>query len=324
MAKVSIIVPAYNESLRIKKCIDSLLSQTYKDIEILVIDDGSTDSTVAILEEYHDDRLKVISKPNGGQGSARNVGIKKANGEYLMFVDSDDYVSEKIVEKLVKNIEDGTNIAICNLYKVYGETLVKFNNLEHFCDDNIYNFMLSHPGPVGRLYKKNLFIENNIFFVEGLINEDLGTIPLLGIYAKKINFIDDPLYYYVIHENSTTMQTTYTDKLNDIFKIMEHLTNEFSKRSGNKYDDVLEYLYIEHLLYSASLKFVNFGNIGFSQIKKIISIMKDKYPNWYKNSFYKEKSIKFKIVCHLVYNNHLRMVRLLNNFRKWGNIYGKS
>ena len=316
MVKVSIIVPAYNESLRIRKCIDSLLKQTYKDIEILVIDDGSTDNTVSILNEYNDDRLKVISKTNGGQGSARNLGIKKANGEYLMFVDSDDYVSETIVEKLLKNTDKDTDITICNLYKVFGSSFVKFNNLDHFCDDNIYNFMLSHPGPVGRLYKKSLFLDNNIFFVEGLINEDLGTIPLLGIYAKKINTIDDSLYYYVIHENSTTMQTKFSDKLKDIFKIMEHLKKEFEKRSDNKYSDVLEYLYTEHLLYSASLKFINFGNQGFSEIKKIISIIKKEFPEWYKNPFYKKKSIKFKVICHLVYNNHLKAVKLLNKFRK--------
>lgn len=316
MVKVSIIVPAYNESLRIRKCIDSLLNQTYKDIEILVIDDGSTDNTVSILNEYNDDRLKVISKTNGGQGSARNLGIKKANGEYLMFVDSDDYVSETIVEKLLKNTDKDTDITICNLYKVFGSSFVKFNNLDYFSNDNVYNFMLSHPGPVGRLYKKSLFLDNDIFFVEGLINEDLGTIPLLGIYAKKINTIDDSLYYYVIHENSTTMQTKFSDKLKDIFKIMEHLKKEFEKRSDNKYSDVLEYLYTEHLLYSASLKFINFGNQGFSEIKKIISIIKKEFPEWYKNPFYKKKSIKFKVICHLVYNNHLRTVKLLNKFRK--------
>lgn len=316
MVKVSIIVPAYNESLRIKKCIDSLLKQTYKDIEILVIDDGSTDDTVSILKEYNDNRLKVISKTNGGQGSARNLGIKKANGKYLMFVDSDDYVSEKIVEILLENTDKDTDISICNLYKVFDNTYVKFNNLDYFCNDNVYNFILSHPGPVGRLYKKSLFLDNDIFFVEGLINEDLGTIPLLGIYAKKINVIDDPLYYYVIHENSTTMQTKFSDKLKDIFKIMEHLKIEFLKRSGDKYNDVLEYLYIEHLLYSAPLKFINFGSKGFSEIKKIISIIKKDFPQWDKNPFYKKKSIKFKIICHLVYNNHLKTVKILNKFRK--------
>jgi len=128
MAKVSIIVPAYNESLRIKKCIDSLLSQTYKDIEILVIDDGSTDSTVAILEEYHDDRLKVISKPNGGQGSARNVGIKKANGEYTnYFTEGNKIIFETRDNDVIYYIrdEEGSLIGL------------KYNNMIYYYIKNI-------------------------------------------------------------------------------------------------------------------------------------------------------------------------------------------
>lgn len=316
MKLVSIIVPAYNEEKQIKKCIDSLLKQTYKNIEIIVVDDGSADDTLKILNEYNDKRLIIVSKENGGQGSARNVGIKKASGQYLMFVDSDDYVCENIVELLMNDLkQNDSDISICDLYKVYDDKMVYFNNLEKFTENNVINFMLSHPGPVCRLYKKSLFINNNIFFKENAINEDLGTIPLLGLYAKKISYIHRALYYYVIHENSSTMQMKYSKKLEDIFIIMDHLQNEFKKRSNSQYQDVLEYLYIEHLLYSSSLKLINFKE-GKKQILKAVNIIKVNFPNWRKNKYYKKKSLKFKAVCNLVYLKQFKIVKLLKKIRK--------
>jgi len=316
MEKISIIIPAYNEEKRINKVIDSLLGQTYKNIEIIIVDDGSTDNTVKIINNYKDKRLKVFSKENGGQGKARNFGINVCTGDYLMFVDADDYVDKNIVKKLYECLkENDADISICNLYKVINGKNVIFKNLEHFTNNDIFNFMMSHPGPVGRLYKKNLFTNNNIEFVSGLINEDLGTIPLLGIYCKKISHIDDALYYYVIHENSTTMQTKYSKKLEDIFLIMEHLDSEFKNRTNHEYDDIVEYLYIEHLLYSSSLKLINF-NEGIKQIEKISAIIKNKYPNWRNNEYLKCKSFKFKVVCYLAYYKKLNILKLLKKIKK--------
>ncbi len=316
MEKVSIIIPAYNEEKRINKVIDSVLKQTYKNIEVIVIDDGSTDKTVEVVKNYDDERLKIFSKKNGGQGKARNFGISVCTGDYLMFVDADDYVDENIVKNLYECLkENNADVSICNLYKVINNKNVLFKNFEHFTNNDIFNFMMSHPGPVGRLYKKNLFTDNNIEFVSGLINEDLGTIPLLGIYCNKVCYIDDALYYYVIHENSTTMQTKYSKKLEDIFLIMEHLDNEFKNRTNHEYDEVLEYLYIEHLLYSSSLKLINFKE-GIKQIKKISTIMKTKYPNWRKNEYLKCKSFKFKIVCLLAYYKKFNILKILNKIKK--------
>ena len=317
MRKVSIIVPAYNEGVRIKKCLNSLINQSYKNIEIIVINDGSTDNTLDILKSYDDNRLVILTQKNKGQGAARNLGIKKASGDYLMFVDADDYVDKDIVKKLLNVIKDNnSDIAVCDLYKQYGEKNILFKNFNYFTSDNVINFMMSHPGPVGRLYDRNLFLKNNISFVEGLINEDLGTIPLLGIYAKKIAYLKEPLYYYVIHENSTTQQTVYSKKLEDIFEILEHLKKEFKKRANSKYDNVIEYLYVEHLLYSASLKFIDFGDMGIRQINRAISIVDSNFPNWKDNLYFKNRNLKFKCICYIVYNKHFRILKVLKKLKK--------
>lgn len=292
---ISIIIPAYNEEKRIKKCIDSLTRQTYKNIEIIVVNDGSTDNTLSVLKKIKDDRLNVITTENGGQGHARNVGIKKAKGNLITFVDSDDYVSCDLVKKLYDNLlKNDSDISICNILKIQNGNEIKFNNYNSFFKEDIINYMISHPGPVGRLYKKSLFKKNNIYFLEKCIYEDLGTIPLLGIYAKKVSYIEDYLYYYIVRDNSSMNQIKYSKKLEDIFRVMEHLKNQFNIQKA--YYDVLEYLYIEHLLYSAYLRFLSFKE-GQNHCTFISNYIKTNYPKWRNNKIYKKKSLKFKIFC---------------------------
>lgn len=313
MIKVSIIVPVYNEEKRINRCIDSLLAQDYDNIEIIVVNDGSTDNTINVLKQY-DDKITVISKKNGGQGSARNLGIKTSNGNYLMFVDGDDYISKTMVRKLVNVVEEEkADIAVCDLYKVLNNENVYFKNFVDLCNDNVKNFMMSHSGPVGRLYKKELFIENKLSFKENCIYEDLGVIPLLGLYADKVVYLPCPLYYYVIRSGSSMVQLKYSKKMEDIFVIMEYLKKEFRKRVGNQYDDVLEYLYIEHLLYSAVLRFAKFKRKDM--IDQCVFGVENNFPNFRYNVYMKKKSIKFKIVCFLAYHRLYWLLFKLSRMR---------
>lgn len=304
---ISVIIPAYNEEKRIGKCLESIINQTYKNIEILVIDDGSKDNTVKVINGYKDKRIRVISIENSGQGAARNIGIKKAKGELITFVDSDDYIANNMIELLYNDmIKNKSEISICNIIKVVGEDEIRFNNYENITKDKRTNFIISHPGPVARLYKKELFLKNNLYFLEKMIYEDLGTIPLLGVYTNKISTINECLYYYVIHKNSSMNQVKYSKKLEDIFKVMEHLKNKF----GNKYKELLEYLYIEHLLYSANLRFLNFKE-GKKHSIYISKYIKTNFPNWKKNKIYKLKSKKFKFFCNLAYYRLFMLCKII-------------
>jgi len=308
---ISVIVPAYNEEKRIKKCVDSILNQTYKNLELIVINDGSTDNTIDILNGINDTRLKIITIKNHGQGYARNLGIKKSKGKLITFVDSDDYISVTMIDKLYSNlIENDSDISICNILKLEGNKKIPFKNINLFFDDNNINYMISHPGPVGRLYKKSLFVDNSIYFLEKCIYEDLGTIPLIGLYAKKISYIDECLYYYLIRPNSSMNQLKYSSKLNDIFKVMEHLNSSFEKFEF-KYYDVIEYLNVEHLLYSAYMRFNGFKE-GKDSCKYISEYINQNYPNWRHNRIFKKKSIKFKLFCFFASNNN----RFICNFMK--------
>lgn len=310
MDKISIIVPAYNEEARIYKCIKSILDQTYQMIELIVVDDGSTDNTFEVINNFHDSRIHVSSIKNSGQGHARNVGIDLSSGKYIMFVDSDDYVDPNIVEVLYQKIKDeDSDISICNIIKEYSNKSENFVNYNNCTNDKIANFMISHPGPVARLYKRDLFIKNNIYFKENCIYEDLATIPKLGLYAKRISYIDEYLYHYVIRENSSMNQSKYNEKLDDIFKVMDDLTNNFDI-NNEYYYHILEYLYIEHLLYSANMRFLNYKE-GITKVKKISNIIKEKFPNWKDNKYYKLKSIKFKVFCMLAFKKRILLCKVL-------------
>lgn len=300
--KVSVIVPVYNTEKYLEKCLESIVNQTYKDIEIIIINDGSTDNSSKIINKYVDKYSNIVYKEitNHGQGYARNLGIKLSSGDYIMFLDSDDYVDVDIISKMINKI--GTcDVVVCDIYKVIGNELVNFKNYYNYFKDNI-NLMLSHPGPVAKLYKKEVI--KNVSFLENVYYEDLSFTPVISLNVNKVCYINEYLYYYVIHANSTMLKKEFNEKINSIFKVMDYLKDKLKS-----YPEELEYLHIEHLLYSATLRYLDYDDTQ-KYLKKINDIM-IKYPNWKKNKYYKMKSYKFKLVCHLAYKKQYKILKLL-------------
>ena len=300
--KVSVIVPVYNTEKYLEKCLDSIVNQTYKDIEIIIINDGSTDNSSKIINKYVDKYSNIVYKEitNHGQGYARNLGIKLSSGDYIMFLDSDDYVDVDIISKMINKI--GTcDVAVCDIYKVINNELVEFKNYYNYSNDNI-NLMLSHPGPVAKLYKKEVI--KNVSFLENVYYEDLSFTPVISLNVNKVCYINEYLYYYVIHANSTMLKKEFNEKINSIFKVMDYLKDKLKS-----YPEELEYLYIEHLLYSATLRYLDYDNTQ-KYLKKINDVMIN-YPNWKKNKYYKMKSYKFKLVCYFAYKKQYKILKLL-------------
>ena len=204
MKKVSVVVPVYNTSLYLKECIDSLVNQTLDDIEIILINDGSTDNSLSIINEYkkkYPQKIIIISQENLGISVARNAGIKVSKGKYIGFVDSDDFVKLDMFEKLYEKIENANcDIVVCD-YQKY--TMID-NNYEYIDvtknikKDNIYEdpsliFNIDF-GPCNKLYKKELF--NDIKFPINKKYEDLNAILKVFLEAQKISVIKSPLYIY--------------------------------------------------------------------------------------------------------------------------------
>ena len=219
-ALISIVVPVYNTDLYLEKCISSITNQTYKRLQILLIDDGSTDQSGKICDilAEKDDRIKVIHKSNGGLSDARNCGIENSDGEYLAFIDSDDYIAPNYIERLYEVIrERKAEIAICGLYIV--EENQKNKPIKQ--RDGDYNgreiqWKLYAKGAMfytitwNKMYLKSLF--QNIRFPKGRIHEDYATTYKLFWNASKISVIEDCLYYYVMRQGSITHNAELEEK----------------------------------------------------------------------------------------------------------------
>lgn len=313
--KISVIIPVYNVYDYLEKCLNSLVKQTDKNFEVIIVNDGSTDNSQEIIDKFvlENDNMYSFKKENGGQASARNFGLQKATGEYILFLDSDDYYEPNTIEILKK--EANADIVAFKMYIDDKNEVKKFPiEMEKFVDDkNVLaskKLLLYNPSPCDKMFKKDLFIKNNIKFLEGKYYEDLGTIPLFAMCTDDIKFTDYYLYHYVKRENSTMNKVNYNSKITDIFYIMQNITNAFIQNHlDNKYKDELEYIYFHHLLRAASIRFLDYGKIDM--VDKIRNIMREKYPNFTKNKYFKKYGFKRKLMCKLIYNGKYKFIKKL-------------
>lgn len=209
MSKISIIVPVYNVELYLRRCIDSILNQTFTDFELILVDDGSPDSSGKICDEYaeSDERIKVIHKKNSGPASARNTGLDVANGEWITFVDSDDWINKEYLEKLYNSCKNnGVDISTCGFFQTEGNEIEierqKFNIKLYNPEDLWIENQLRATVPWGKLYKKDLW--SKIRFPVGKFAEDEYTIYKVLFQCKKIAHSEAELYYYFVNLNSIT------------------------------------------------------------------------------------------------------------------------
>lgn len=232
---VSIIIPCYNGSKFIDKCLTSIFNQAYKNFEVIVINDGSTDNSLELLSKYN---IKVISQDNAGQGKARNVGLNNSNGDYICFIDIDDYIDEHYLEKLVNAVTSNDyDIAICSYYDVCGDKII-YNNFKLDKELSIFEFYrccLDHlvwsVVPWNKIYKSSLL--KNIRFKEGTYYEDEPFLDEVIKSSNKIISISDSLYYYVQNPSSTMKTNIVFRKL---FRV-ESRTNRINYFLDNNWVD---------------------------------------------------------------------------------------
>ncbi|MDY4077588.1 MAG: glycosyltransferase family 2 protein [Clostridium sp.] len=241
---ISIVVPVYNVEKYLKKCIDSIINQTYKNLEIILVNDGSTDNSGKICDEYvlKDNRIKVIHKKNEGLSSARNLGIDISNGEYIIFVDSDDWIKKDMIKKLYEIIQkDNSDISICNYFLSYNEEdqiqkekieFCQFNNIEALKKLYDENFNIIMTISCCKLFKKNLF--SDIKFPKGKIHEDEFTTYKLLYKSKKVSYTSEKMYYYRQREDSITHRKFDRQNL-DAVEAFEERISFFKNIVKNKF-----------------------------------------------------------------------------------------
>ena len=314
--KVSIIVPVYNMEKRINKCLDSLVNQTYKNIEIIIINDGSMDHSLDIIREYQskDSRIKVINQRNMGISEARNNGLAIATGDFICFADSDDYLELNMIEELVNKITtDKSDIVICDYY-MFDEKSRKVMTVGY--DSLFGGSIYDNPNiikdidfaPWNKIYKKELF--DSIKFPVNTKYEDFETILKVFSKASKITKLNRPLYdYYFNMFGETRNQTT---KNMDMLKIAINLEEYFD---FNGKSVILRDAYVstisEKLLHSASTLF------KITSLKECLKYINavykylGKYPKWKK--LYRKNKIDSKYIKFI--RGHKFMLKLYATLR---------
>ena len=297
MAKLSIIVPVYNVEKYLPKCLESLTNQTLKDIEIICVNDGSMDNSLAILKEFasKDSRIRIIDNRHQGVAKTRNTGIEQATGEYIGFVDSDDFIDIDFFEKLYNSAtKSNSDIAIAsilkhkNFFNIYNakytkeETAITIQDKIKLCGDKKHFFFYAW----NKIYKSSLIKKNNIEFSEGQIYEDVMFAIRALYYSNKIISVSKTKYHYVEHENSLTKYKDKTGgKEQDLIKAYSEL-QEFCNSKNIEIPERLNYYTKENFgfilnfykgKYQSKIQLFNIFTIAtisnYSETRNLITIL---------------------------------------------------
>ena len=264
---VSVIVPIYNVQNYLQKCIDSIKAQTYKNLEIILVDDGSPDGCGEICERNKklDSRIKVVHKENGGLSDARNAGMCIATGSYYVFIDSDDFIHKSMIEELVKAVsETGADIAVCNFknvseddsidtdkelscgpYKIFSQDEDK---LRAFYGDTCTQFTVAW----NKIYPASFF--KDIEYPKGKVHEDEFTTYKLLEQSSKVAYIDTPLYYYVSRQSSIMGEKFGKARLYRLDAILERMDYYLAQKRYKWYEKNLFLYRIFLVKYSKAIK----------------------------------------------------------------------
>ena len=294
--KVSIIIPVWNTEIYLEGALDSLVNQTFQDIEIIIVNDGSPDQSENIIKRYvkqYPDKVVSFYKDNGGLSDARNYGLKHAKGTYVMFIDSDDFVELDMCEKLYqKAFKDQSDICVCGMYDYTDErkSEIRINYVDE-CDGKSVEedprlLIAVRSYATNKLFKKELFEKSNILFPVGQKFEDSAVIYNLCYYAKKISLLHDCLYYYR-KDISTSITNTVNEKIFDIFKSCQNIINFYkSKQKFEEFSDELAKICSVHL-FARIEKFDNVKNRKLTNkyINETFRFLNKNFPNWKRNRY---------------------------------------
>ena len=311
MPKVSVIVPVYNVEKYLERCLRSLITQTLSEIEIITVDDGSQDNSKKIIEKYikiYPDKIKYLYKENGGLSSARNFGIPYAKGEYIAFLDSDDYIEPTMYEEMYNTAKtENADMVECDFIWEYPDK-------QKYDCGQIYNgkkeaLEKARVVAWNKLIKREILEKEKIEFPYGLRYEDVEFFYKLLPSLNKIAFVKKYFIHYIQRDNSIV--NTQNSKTMDIFKVLDNVIDYYKKNNYyQEYKEQLEYTYTRLLLCSSLKRMCKIKDKD--ERKKALNDtwnnLNTKFPDWKKNKLLKKNSVKniymrsvnrvtFKIYC---------------------------
>lgn len=309
--KVSILIPVYGVEKYIQKCLETVVNQTYDNLEIIFINDCTKDNSIQIVQNYIDNRRKnydkitIINNPvNVGLAATRNNGLQYATGDFIFHLDSDDYLELDAIENLIiEQNKENADIIFSNLRYVYdfNNTKVKELKIEYTSKDYLQNILFRKTGlnVVGNLYKSNLFAE--VKFIEGLnFGEDYVTLPRLVYLSENIAFVDKPLYNYLkINSNSYTANINIKS-IRDILKAYECINSFFKEKKSDFYLEINSRAF--YTLKAQIIKTTKGDQKLLNYFKQEIKDYSKKYPN---------TNSKINNLINFVFDNNISLCSLI-------------
>ena len=305
MPKVSVIVPFYNVEGYIEKCLETLVNQTLKDIEIILVNDGSKDRSVDIVKKFmkeYPDKIVYLEKQNGGLADARNYAIPYAKGEYIAFLDSDDYV-EKDMYQLMYELakKESSDMVECNFIWEYPD-----KKREDIGEIYIGQFEMLEKVRVvawNKLIKREILERNKIEFPKGLQYEDVEFTYKLVPFINKVSFVKKPCVHYVQREGS--ISNSQNERTKEIFEVLENVINFYKEKEiYDKFKTQLEYLYVRYAFCSSLLRIVKIQDetVQENLLNLTWQNVNEKYPNWKQNEIIKKgEGLNFRYKMYNLY-----------------------
>lgn len=309
MPKVTVIVPIYNVEKYLARCIDSLVNQTLNEIEIVLVNDGTKDSSGKIAMQYakqYKEKIIYLEKENGGLSDARNYGLAYAKGEYIAFLDSDDYIEKDAYEKMYEKAKlENADYVECDFIWEYPNKKRKDKCYQY----NNKKEMLAFARVVAwnKLIKREIIEENNIRFPKGLRYEDIEFTYKLIPHLNKICYVDQCFIHYIQRKNS--IANVQNEKTAEIFEILDNVIRYYKEKNlFEEYRNELEYNYARYLLCSSLKRICKIGNkqIRKRLIRQTWSKLNIEFPEWKENKILRDvhtkKNIYMKTINKFTYN----------------------
>lgn len=324
MPKLSIVIPVYNVEKYLRKCLDSVICPALEDYEIIIVNDGSTDGSEAIAAEYerrYAGLVKLITTVNGGLGAARNVGMHAAEGEYILFLDSDDYLTENAVPEIMDVLNEGFDICFFDHTPVTedGRALgytVGCQRTGSFTPEEYPDVLTELPSAWNKIFRRELFMDAGVEFPGRVWFEDLRTTPKLYLYVKKFYSVRKAWHCYLQRSGSITNSSNAVRNL-EIIDALHDLT-AFYREKGmyEKYREQFAYLAFHHGLLTSSVRVNSIGAECPEQDVLLETFLREN-PDYRSFPFYKKLSFNHRLVHFLIIHKMRRTLHLFilgNNF----------
>lgn len=321
--KVSIVVPVYNVAQYLSKCLDSLISQTLEEIEVIVVNDGSSDNSQFIIDDYvtrYPSKIHSFIKENSGLSDTRNYGIHHSRGEYIGFVDSDDYVDPNYCKKMYDEaVQSDAQIVVCGIAHLYLKRIINTLYPTELFNKSVQNSprILEYANSFAwnKLFLRSFWMRNGFLFPKGQWFEDSALIYNVMLLANRVSCVNSPLYYYR-HDRDDSITTTVDTRIFDVLKSCSsivHFYKDHNAFEGQLYEEV-EFVCLRHataryrtLIYSANRQ------IAFDYVHSMVAFFEEYFPEWKKSRYLnpsKEASARTRLYMMILRNKPLMFLMI--------------